>query len=36
MIKKEPEHGIGEGNDNILNFLNNNNGCEEDNDMNEN
>ena len=35
-IKKEPEHGIGEGNDNILNFLNNNNGCEEDNDMNEN
>ena len=35
-IKKEPEHGIGEGNDNILNFLNNNNGGEEDNQMNEN
>ena len=35
-IKKQPEHGIGEGNDNILNFLNNNNGGEEDNQMNEN
>ena len=32
----EPEHGIGEGNDNKMNFLNNNNGGEEDNDMNDN